>query len=67
MNRMKTICALLGIAALNLGASTITLDLPASNLVSATPAGLQTRYKVDNTNWDMMLGNAVSVSPSTIV
>lgn len=37
-----------------------------SEVSSANLAGFQTRYKIDLTNWDAMLGNGTPVAPSSI-
>lgn len=49
------------------GAATIYLGVDPSEVSSASPAGVQTRYKIDNTNWDMMLGNGIAVDTSNII
>lgn len=47
--------------------STIYVGIDPSKVSSASPAGVQTRYKIDNTNWDMMLGNGVAVDYTNII
>jgi hypothetical protein len=54
----------LSIAAIALAISTpqaqagkIYLGVSGSDVSNANPAGVQTRLKIDNTNWDVMLGN----------
>ncbi len=48
-------------------AATIYLGVAPSEVSSASPAGVQTRYKIDNTNWDMMLGNGVAVDNTNMI
>ncbi len=38
-------------------ASTITIDADPTRISNVASAGFQTRYKIDQGNWDMMLGN----------
>lgn len=47
-------------------ASTIQLNVASAQISNAQAAGFQTRYKLDNTNWDMMLGNGQAVSAANI-
>ena len=40
-------------------AGQVYLDVAASDVTNADPAGVQTRYKISSNNWDTMIGNAV--------
>lgn len=48
-------------------AGQVYLDVAASDVTNADPAGVQTRYKISSTNWDAMIGNAVQpIVPASI-
>jgi len=51
--------AAVALAISNTGAQAgkVYLGVGASDVTNANPAGVQTRLKIDNTNWDAMLGN----------
>jgi len=50
-----------------LQAGIVHLGVDSSQVSSVSPAGFQTRFKLDNTNWDAMLGNAVQPITSSSI
>lgn len=62
-----TLSAAIGVAlSASAHAGTVYLNVTPDVGSTPTPAGVQTRYKISNTNWDMMLGNAAAVTPADI-
>lgn len=47
-------------------AGKVYVGVAPSEVSSANLAGFQTRYKIDLTNWDAMIGNGTPVSPTSI-
>jgi len=45
----------------------VYLGIGSQDVSNASPSGVQTRYKIDNTNWDAMLGSGASVAPGYFV
>lgn len=60
--------AVLVMSGVNAQAGKIYLGVNATDVANAAAAGVQTRLKIDNTNWDAMLGNGYQpISTGTFV
>lgn len=47
-------------------AGKVYIGVSSADVSDASPSGFQSRYKIDLTNWDQLLGNGISVSGANI-